>query len=134
MVTAPIETKIEDNLPPSAPLDDKVEAYQAQVPIEYSDTELTPAIPSELLLGSMRDGRLRVYSPLKVKLTSEGKHIIAEAIELNEFGFGENPSEALADLQHTIAELYFTLEEEQKRLGTDLQRVWNILQDKIHKR
>lgn len=104
------------------------------VPIEYVGTDLAPAVPSEALLGSLRDGRLRVHSPIKVGFATEGKHIIAEAVELNEFGFGENQSEARADLQRAIAELYFTLEQEQDRLGTDLQGVWTVLQEKIHKR
>lgn len=103
------------------------------LPLEYVVVDLAPAIPSEVLLGSLRDGRLRVYSPIKVRFTTEGKHIIAEAVELNEFGFGENPSVALIDLQRTIAELYFTLEEEQDHLGKDLQNVWAEIQEKIRK-
>ena len=120
--------------PPAKQPDSEVEAYRAEVPIEYVDADLALAVPSEALLGSLRDGRLRVRSPLKVRFTTEGKHIITEAVELNEFGFGENLSEAIADLQRTIAELYFTLEKEQDRLGKDLQNVWAILQEKIHKR
>ena len=104
------------------------------VPIEYVGEDLALAIPGEALLGSLRDGRLRVHSPIKVKFTKEGEHIIAEAVELDEFGFGENTSEALIDLQRVIAELYLTLEKEQNRLGKDLQGVWTILQEKIHKR
>lgn len=106
----------------------------AVVPIEYVGADLVPATPSEALLGSLRDGRLRVFSPIKVKIATEGEQIVAEAVELNEFGFGENTSEAIADLQRTIAELYFTLEAEQERLGTDLQSVWAVLQEKIYKR
>ncbi|MDP2952816.1 MAG: hypothetical protein Q8O76_05830 [Chloroflexota bacterium] len=105
------------------------------VPTEYLQTaSLGPPVPSELLLGSLRDGRLRVCSPITVKLMTEGEHIIAEAAELNEFGFGKNPSEALIDLQRAIAELYFTLEREQRHLGPDLQGVWATLQQKILKR
>lgn len=104
------------------------------VSVEYVGSDLAPAVPREVLLGSLRDGRLRVNSPIKIKLMKEDKHIIAEAVDINEFGFGENPSEALADLQHAIAELYFTLEKEQERLGADLQRIWKVLQEKILKR
>ena len=104
------------------------------LPLEYVRIDLPSAVPSEALLGSLRDGRLRVHSPMKVRFATEGKHNIAEAVEFNEFGFGENTSEALIDLQRAIAELYLTLEKEQNRLGTDLQGVWTILQEKIHKR
>jgi hypothetical protein len=119
--------------PPATQPDSEVGAYSAKVPIEYVDAVLVQAIPNEALLGSLRDGRLRVRSPIKVRFATEGEHTIAEAVELNEFGFGENPSEALADLQRAIAELYLTLEREQARLGTDLQSVWAILQEKIRK-
>jgi len=108
-------------------------ALGSVVPIEYVGI-IEPAVPSEALLGSLRDGRLKVRSPIKVRFATEGKHIIAEALELSEFGFGENISEAIADLQRTIAELYLTLEKEQDSLGTDLQGVWSILQEKIYKR
>ena len=91
-------------------------------------------MPDEMLLGSLRDGRLKVESALMVRFSKEAKHVIAEAPDVNEFGFGQNPSAALADLQHAIAELYFSLEEEQDRLGTDLQEVWHRLQEKIQKR
>jgi hypothetical protein len=106
----------------------------AVVPIEYVGENLVPEVPNEVLLGSLRDGRLHVHSPIKIIFTKEDKHIITEAVELNEFGFGENPSEALADLQCAIAELYLTLDKEQERLGMDLQSVWGILQEKIRKR
>ena len=114
--------------------ENEVEAYRTEVPIEYVNADLAPAMPKNVLLGSLLDGRLRVVSPLQVKFTYESKHTIAEAVDLDEFGFGENVSEAIADLQRTIAELYFTLEKEQNRLGTDLQRIWGVLQEKILKR
>ena len=69
-----------------------------------------------------------------VKCTKEDQHVITEAVEFNEFGFGKNFSEALSDLQRAIAELYFTLEQKQDRLGPDLQHVWANLQQKILRR
>ncbi|MEE8470697.1 MAG: hypothetical protein V3S51_05140, partial [Dehalococcoidia bacterium] len=95
--------------------------------------EPPPLADTEVLVGFLRDGRLRVSAPFSVRLVVEEPHVIAEAVEFNEFGFGDNWSEALADLQRAIAELYFTLEEEQERLGADLQRVWASLQQKIQK-
>ena len=119
-------------LPPTKQPDN--EAYSAGIPIEYVGSDLELAIPDEVLLGSLRNGRLKVHSPIRVRFATEGKHTIAEAVEINEFGFGENISEAIADLQRTIAELYSTLEKEQERLGKDLQSVWATLQKKIHER
>ncbi|MDE2059838.1 MAG: hypothetical protein KGL31_04955 [candidate division NC10 bacterium] len=85
-------------------------------------------LPDHIFLGTLRDGRLRVQSPITVKITKENQHVIAEATELDEFGFGVNLSEALRDLQRAIVELYLTLEEGKDRLSPDLQRVWATLQ------
>lgn len=91
----------------------------------------SPVLPDHIFLGTLRDGRLRVQSPITVKIAKENQHVIAEATELDEFGFGANLSEALRNLQRAIAELYLTLEEGKDRLGPDLQRVWTALQAKV---
>jgi hypothetical protein len=130
-----IRGEVEKRQSPEAPLGDKaVIRYRTDTIFGNIFDYPRIDIPEEMLLGSLRDGRLRVISPLKVKISHEGKHAIAEAVELDEFGFGANVSEAIVDLQRTIAELYFTLEKEQKRLGVDLQRIWGVLQEKILKR
>lgn len=95
---------------------------------------LGSGIPHNLLLGTLNDGRLRVSSPIQVKIVKENSQIIAEAIEFNEFGFGDNLSAAIKDLQHAIVELYFTLEKEQTRLGGDLPDTWAKLKAKLKKR
>lgn len=135
MVQGMIEGRVEKEKPPAAPFED-------EVIIQYLLNELTgrmfesPQIddPKKILLGFLRDGSLRVISPFQVRITNEGKNTIAEAIELDEFGFGNSVSEAIVDLQRAVAELYFTLEREQERLGVDLQKTWNVLQEKILKR
>lgn len=135
MVRGMVIGQIEEEKPPKAPFEDEannqylIDALQGR---KYPYPKIKK--PDNILLGALRDGRLRVVSPIKVKLTYEGKHTIAEADEIDEFGFGENISEAIADLQRAIAELYFTLDKEQGRLGVDLQRIWGVLQEKIIKR
>ena len=94
--------------------------------------EITPT-PREFTLGSLRDGRLRVVEPIEVVQTAEDGKCVVETPELNEFGFGDNPSEAIADLQAAIAELYFTLNDEKDRLGPDLAAVWTTLSRKLRK-
>ena len=89
--------------------------------------------PEGFTLGSLRDGRLRVVEPIEVTQMMEGEKYVVEALNLNEFGFGDNPSEAIADLQAAIAELYFTLEAEQHRLGPDLAAVWGEVSRKVRK-
>ena len=90
-----------------------------------------PAMPKEFALGALRDGRLRVIEPIAVKWTTEDGQCVLEAVEVNEFGFGADFSEAIADLQAAIAELRFTLEAEQERLGPDLQAVRATLARKV---
>ena len=68
-----------------------------------------------------------------MKWTTEDGQCVAEAPEINEFGFGVNRAEAIADLQEAIAELHFTLEAEQERLGPDLQAVHATLARKIRR-
>lgn len=139
MVQTEIKGEVERERLPAAPWDDEViiQSLADDLVDDLLGRSFTSQyfqVPKEMLLGFVRDGRLRVLSPLQVKFTYEGKHTIAEAVELDEFGFGENVSEAITDLQRTITELYFTLENEQERLGVDLQRIWNVLQDKMLKR
>jgi hypothetical protein len=89
------------------------------------------ALPEEILVGTLRDGRLRVHSPIRVKVVRDGKQVVTEATEINEFGFGENLSESLADLQATVCELYWSLMKDRHRLGPELERAWETLQRKI---
>ena len=91
------------------------------------------SMPERFALGSLRDGRLRVAESIEVVQMMEGGKYVVEAADLNEFGFGDNLSEAVADLQAAIAELYLTLEADQRRLGPDLAAVWGILSRKVRK-
>lgn len=101
---------------------------------ESFNTRETSPFQDRFALGSLRDGRLRVVESVEaVRTTEEGKCVV-EAPELNEFGFGDNLSEAITDLQAAIAELYFTLEAEQDRLGPDLAMVWATLSRKVQVR
>ena len=98
------------------------------------DGDWAKALPATVMLGFLRDGRLRVRAAIEVAILEADGQIIAEAEELNEFGSGDNLTEAIIDLQHAIAELYFSLEEDKDRLGPGLEKVWAVLQGKIEKR
>jgi hypothetical protein len=95
---------------------------------------LPPAIPERMLLGSLGDGRLRVVVPFEVAIQIEDRHVIAEAVAINEFGFGSTFAEAIRDLQRAVAELYFRLEEDHHRLGADLDRIWRQLNVALQRR
>ena len=87
-----------------------------------------------LLPCCLRESRLRLRQPLAIEFRRQEGQVIAEAIELNEFGSGADPSAALVDLQHAIAELYRSLNADQHRLGPGLERVWSMLREKIRPR
>lgn len=91
-------------------------------------------LPAQLSLESLPDNGLILLQPIPYLLSAEDGQIIAEAAELNEFGCGDTSAEAIADLQQTILELYRALEQDQHRLGPDLQSVWEILQSKVDHR
>ena len=107
-----------------------VDRVSALVPVGYSGIQPSP-LPTTVQLGFLRDARLRMVEPFEVIIAEEDGQIVAEADELNEFGYGRNPSDAITDLQHTVAELYFTLKEDEARLGKELLNVWQTLQHKI---
>ncbi len=87
--------------------------------------------PAQSVLKELSDGRLHVVEPIVVNWTKEDGQCVAEAREISEFGFGGNLTEAIADLQAAIAELHFTLEAEQERLGPDLQAIRATLSRKV---
>lgn len=90
-----------------------------------------PTLPKTMLLGALRDPRLHLTTPLTITFEREKEDIVAYSEELEEFGFGTHLTEAIADLQATITELYFTLKEENNRLGSNLKRIWDSLHQKI---
>lgn len=89
------------------------------------------SVPKQMLLGRLLDGRLRVLEAISIRFSQEEGQVVAEAPELGECGFGANHSEALSDLQRTIAALYFGLSDSRDRLGLELRRVWSVIQKKI---
>ena len=121
---------------PLVPIEDEVLAYSGSMTSltqdEITSEALPQIIPVEILIGSLRDGNLRVVAPLRVKVSREDTSFVLEAVDLNEFGFGDNLSEAIADLQSAIAELYYSLKAEPQRLGPDLQKVWQELRQAIN--
>ena len=91
-------------------------------------------LPATVRLESLGDERLRVKEAIEVAVFAEGGQIVAEAEGLDEFGFGDDLTAAIGDLQSALADLYFTLEAEQDHLGQGLRRVWAILQVKVERR
>ena len=87
--------------------------------------------PSPFPLATLADGRFRVLAPFDVCFLADGDSIVAEATEINEFGFGSTHSEAVRDLQAAIVELSLSLRDDKDHLGPDLLTVWDTLQVKV---
>jgi hypothetical protein len=87
--------------------------------------------PSNLLLGTVGDRRLRVAREFRVRITSEGGDFVAEAEEVNEFGFGPTRAAALRDLERAIVQLYFSLAQDEGRLGRELEQTLTTLREKL---
>lgn len=106
-------------------------------PLIESPTEtLAPAFasfPPRFLLSHLRDGRIRVKEPIAVTWTLEDGTYIVEASDFNEYGEGDTIAQAIEDLQASIAELYFELDEHKDRLGADLQQVFESLTRKLRR-
>ena len=97
----------------------------------WEDLDFRTSWRAAFRLGTLSDGRFRVIDPFDVVFLIDGDSLVAEAAEINEFGFGATYSEAIRDLQLTMVELYLTLSEDQANLGPDIQQVWNTLNGKI---
>ena len=90
-------------------------------------------LPARIKLAALLDDRLRVTEPIEVSVFAAEGFILAEAVGFNEFGYGDDPDAAIVELQYALADLYFSLAEDQHRLGHWLQEVWAGLQAKIAK-
>ena len=90
-------------------------------------------LPARIKLESLLDDRLRVKEPIDVSVFAAEGFILAEAVDFNEFGYGDDPAAAVLELRYAIADLYFSLEEDKDRLGPGLQTIWETLQAKIAK-
>jgi len=88
-------------------------------------------LPADFLLGTLGDGRLRVIAPITVNVTTENEDFIAEAVEFAEFGYGSTRSAAVRDLQRAITELFFSLTQDEERLGADLTATLGRMRRKI---
>ena len=78
-------------------------------------------VAAVLLYGATLHPSLRTLRPFHVSFEKSETGVAAFVQDFNEYGFGNTRSEALEDLRHTLAELYFTLEAE-SRFNTYLHR------------
>lgn len=99
-------------------------AQMATPPAGTSANEDTP--DSTMNLGTLYDNRFRVKKPIPVEITRGGTlGVVATWVETNEFGDGENESEALKDLAASIKECFLDLRDTIR--GADLDRVYRLM-------
>ena len=96
--------------------------------------EIQQATPQRFTISTLLDDRLILRMPIEVEIEKENETYIAKCDVFEEFGYGDDPMTSVIDLQQTLAELYWTLKEEQNRLGPYLTQIWNRLQEVILER
>ena len=97
--------------------------------------EALPAgLPERLALGALIDRRLRLLQPLEILVSQREAQIVLESPDLGEVAWGTTLSLALRDLQRAIAELYFSLDVDRDRLGPDLEKIRERMQELIARR
>lgn len=109
------------------------EPEEQKLPTEDGWAKARPssAIPATVVIGSLFDDRLRLLVPITLELERDGDFYIAKCDEFEEFGYGNDPFQAVDDFRQTLAELYWTLKEEQSRLAPGLARVWQRLEQVV---
>lgn len=107
-------------------------SYMPRKSTSDSGESLGSGAHDEILIGSLLDTRLRMQESVLLLMEREGEFYIAKCEELNEFGYGSDPIDAVQDIRNTIAELYWQLKENQGRLGSDLAKTWQILSELVH--
>ena len=104
---------------------DVVEPILFGARVEISDDlEVVSAIPETVEIGSLFDDRLRMNGPLTVEIEQEVGFFLAKLQGFDEFGYSDNPMGAVDDLRLTLAELYWSLKEDQDNLGVHLSELW----------
>ena len=105
-----------------------------EITTEIQSQIVGKATPKVLHLAILRDDRLRMTDSVEVQIEQEGEFYIARCDDLNEFGYGGNPTEAIEDLQLVIVELYWSLKGEEEKLGPSMAEVWKHLRELIQER
>ncbi len=109
----------------------RVDAVRLPAPAG-SDGRPTSGFQPRVEIGSLLDTRLRLRGVLTLDMEREGDSYVATCSDLNEFGYGSDPTRAIEDARRSIAELYWSLKENQHRLGPDLARTWQMLSELIY--
>lgn len=99
----------------------------------YFDTKASEpgALPDRLWFGGPVHPGLRLRRPVPLDVRREEGTVIVSSDDLEEFGSGQTLGEAVIDFSKGLAELYFSLEREHDRLGSDLSRLCTTLHEYV---
>lgn len=87
--------------------------------------------PTQILLGTLSTFGYRLVKPIPVRLDTQDGTVVASWHDVDEFGTGASMCSACEDLGRTLAELYKSLKADQEKLGPDLARIWQVLQEYV---
>jgi len=93
--------------------------FVSRLVIERNDRSDT--FPDTFYLTTLQYSGLRLLEAVPLSARREGEHVVIVWDDLDEFGSAEHFTDALADFQISIAELFTTLTAEEQRLGPDLR-------------
>jgi hypothetical protein len=92
------------------------------------------ARPQSVLFGALADPDLRLLKPIPLEVSTEENNVVLTWDETNEFGCGCSTTAALEDFGQSLRELYRHLHSKDVKLGADLQRVRQVLDQYIQPR
>jgi hypothetical protein len=96
--------------------------------------EVPSARPQSVLFGALVHPKLRLRKPIPLELSVEEGNVVLSWIAADEFACGATMGEALDEFSKTVSELYVELNDNNVRLGADLERVRRILDEYIEPR
>ena len=91
------------------------------------------ARPTSIMFGVLNDPEYRLRIPIPLEVETEQEHVIVNWAETEEFGVGENLSDAISDFARSLRSLHRSLAQA-KCLGPDLLRVRNKLNEYLEVR
>lgn len=89
------------------------------------------ARPDSLLFGAVARPGLRVRKPIPLTVSQEQDNVVVSWDDADEFACGKTTGEALAEFSKNIGDLYVELNDSTVRLGKDLARVRDIMNQYI---
>jgi hypothetical protein len=87
-----------------------------------------------VFLGALLDPKLRLLKPIPLEASNEDSGVVLSWEEVDEFGCGSTTGAAFDDFGQSLRELYDHLHLADVRLGEDLQRIKNVLDQYIERR